>query len=137
MRKVTTETRFLRWLDKHHPAYFADVSQRNVTPVIKKDLFGFADVAVLSAGGMDLVQLTTLPNHNARAKKMLGEDLLPVVSAAASAIGVRVLLVSFLPYKQVSQAAYDDYTDLPARVEIAVRNVHGVVFEVTGGDPWA
>ena len=46
------------------------VVERNLTPIIKKDLFGCIDILALKEGEVLAIQVTSAANHSARVKKV-------------------------------------------------------------------
>jgi hypothetical protein len=88
MKKKTKMTRSptaltLQWLEEN--GYIADIVERRITPLIKKDLFGFIDIVAVEADiGFTLgIQVTTRHNISARVNKILEhEDLVRKIDKA-------------------------------------------------------
>jgi hypothetical protein len=63
--------------------YVPWVVERNITPIIKRDLFNVIDILALHTDGTTLaVQVTSAPNHAARAGKVRESEHLPLMLGA-------------------------------------------------------
>ena len=66
--------------------WLVDVVERNVTRMVKKDLFGMFDLLALRDGAVMFVQVTTGSNVSARVRKIRENPDLPSVAAAGAVI---------------------------------------------------
>lgn len=64
------------------------VVERNLTPIIKKDLFGCIDILALKAGQVLAVQVTSAVNHATRTAKVRDSPYLADMLACAWSVQV-------------------------------------------------
>lgn len=65
------------------------VVERNITPIIKRDLFNCIDILALNPDGWTMaVQVTSAPNHAARATKVRECEYLPLMLGAGWVVEV-------------------------------------------------
>ena len=67
-RTLTVETLACKLLERH--GWRAGITERRITPYLKRDLYGIGDVLAIKANRTLLLQVTTSPNHSTRLKKI-------------------------------------------------------------------